>query len=89
MRLLWAKALDEHRTAIVIESGTKLMGGVALMTDHTLNVTWSPIFDMRTDMRFRWEWSRTVDSADVFERQREWEKPPEQLPATKMLEHRS
>lgn len=101
MRVLFAKALDGARTAIVIDTGAgQLLGGIAFLTDLKMNYGWrcdvgqsGASYAHRTgqdamELRFIWEWHKVVDSADAFADSRGWERPPEQISNTKMLEHR-
>ena len=89
MRVLWAEAIDDVRTAMVIDTQQgNLMGGVVYITDLEMDFGYpfSPrILDgsARMKINFMWEWCRVVDSADAFRRSREWEKhleaPPKQI----------
>ena len=88
MRLLWAEAIDDMRTAMVIDTQQgSLLGGVVLMMNFEMQfgrpranrgidgiLRVEIIDDARTKMELMWEWYRVVDSADAFRRSREWEK---------------
>lgn len=99
MRILFARALDGARTAIVIDTGMgQLLGGVVFLTDFKMDYGWKSevgrsgsLYAQRTgqdtmQLRFVWEWHKVVDSADAFADARGWEHPPEQISQTKMLE---
>jgi len=80
VRLLFAKALGETETAIVIDTTCGyLLGGVVVMT--SLNTSFEThsvrfgIGDLK--MEFRWLWYKTVTSPDDFAANKEWECPPE------------
>ena len=74
MRLLWAKALDDYRTAIVIDDGMgQLLGGVVLMTEFTTTINYHHHWNNGLTMKFYWEWFRVVNSPEDFEQSREWE----------------
>ena len=84
MRLLWAKALDEHRTAIVIDSGMgELVGGVVILTDLTMHHIYGFRNLSTLELKFYWEWSRVVKSPEDFAESKEWEcrklEPPMKL----------
>lgn len=88
MRLLFAKALDGYRTAIVVDTGCgKLMGGVAFLANYEARWNYHRPGANTLDLSFVWEWCRIVDSADAFADARGWERPPEQISHVKMLEH--
>jgi hypothetical protein len=88
MRLLWAEAIDDMRTAIVIDTQYgSLIGGVAFMAEFQMDFGYDRmrfsihgapfnefVADARMKLDFVWEWYRVVDSADGFRRSREWEK---------------
>jgi hypothetical protein len=93
MRLLWARALDDYRTAIVIDSGGGyLMGGVVVLVDFDFTMPFiatSPSgFNGSLSMNFRWEWWRSVSSPEDFEQSREWERGKVAAPVP-MIEDRS
>jgi len=87
MRVLFAKAIDEVRTAIVIDMGNEqLFGGVVFLTDFKINMRWHPAYPGDMDLRFKWEWYKVIDNADAFSDNREWEKQPQQIGDVKQLE---
>lgn len=87
MRLLWARALDDMRTAIVIDTGGgQLLGGVAVMTRFNMTMGCWDYHYNTMEMKFSWEWSRVIDSAEAFQESREWERPKELPKPTPLLE---
>jgi hypothetical protein len=86
MRLLFAKHLGGERTAIVMDDGYgRLFGGVAFLTEFTMNYGFRSSQHSSMEMRFIWEWCRNVASPDDFERERGWEKPPTQIENRRLL----
>lgn len=90
MRLLYARALNDAETAIVIDNGGQLLGGVAIMTEMMQTYTYPNRFHERyrdqMELRFVWVWNQVVSSTEWFERERAWERPPKQISNVKMIE---
>lgn len=73
-RLLWAEAIDRDRTALVIQYGSQLIGGVAKL--HAFEMTaWGAHFGSRPttlDLKFLFEWFEVVADVDAFRRSKAW-----------------
>jgi hypothetical protein len=82
-QLLWAQALDDGTTALVVGFGGKMLGGVAHLVQMNHEIHWSPSYSTM-DLGFQWVWWRYVDSAEQFRESKEWAK--RELAQTKMLE---
>ena len=101
MRILWAEAIDEYRTAMVIDTGGSYMGGVVWMNSMEIHI--APLREIyginresffgardnaTMDIKLVWEWWKYVDSVDVMKNNRDWDKP-KQIENVKQLEHKA
>lgn len=85
MRLLWAEAIDEHRTAVVIELGTEMLGGVAAIIELDMSMAYN---GSHLKMRFAWEWMQIVRSPEEFRQSKQYAAAfAARIPTTKMIEH--
>jgi hypothetical protein len=82
-RILFAKAIDEHRSALVIEAHGAYMGGVAWLQsyEHQYHIGGGFHGGDTTTLRLVWEWWRHVADLEDFIDRRDWERPPQ-------IEHR-
>lgn len=88
MRIVFARALDRNRTALVLETFGKYLVGVAFITRYNESVSrrglpgqdrifgYSEHHEMQIVMV--WEWCQVVSSPEEFMDQRGWERPPSQ-----------
>src|SRR5271157_4984513 len=85
-RLLWAEAIDNDRTAIVIQYGGQFIGGIAQLQAFEI-CSWGYFASRRPttmELKFIFEWYRVVDSVDEFRRSKEWQKPTPRFEAVKV-----
>ncbi len=85
MRILFARAIDDYKTAVVIEFNGLALGGVAFMRSFSVNVNLEHYDNMTARIELVWEWWRVVD-LDDFMNNRGWEHPIKQIQMTPKLE---
>ena len=85
MKIIFAKALDGYRSAIVFDTGNgKIIGGVGYIArasnDYKLGGSLLAAARYegidKTHLDIKWEWCKSVN-AEEFERERLWENPPQ------------
>lgn len=75
MRLLWAEAIDEYRTAIVFENGGEMIGGVGALAEFKMSMGYpDPWFraSSRLEMHYVMEWSQIVRSPEEFRQSKQY-----------------
>jgi hypothetical protein len=96
IQLLFAKAIDDDRTALVIKDNDRLQVGVANLTKYEWEhhfghfQPWAPRLSSEpysnATLHFRWEWFDVVDSWEKFVANRGWERGPQRhIEQTKAL----
>jgi hypothetical protein len=76
MRIVFARALDEMRSALVIEILGQYQAGVAVIVRYEDGIRYGGIDRWETRLWFDWEWRISVNSPEEFAAARGWEKPP-------------
>lgn len=93
LRLLYARAINNTETAVVIETQGQLLGGIAVMTHMTQSHNIGSFLGVQSahapyrdcmELHFTWVWNQVVDSVDWFEHERAWEHGPQQAFAPPM-----
>lgn len=69
MRFLWAEAIDDHRTAIVIDMGGELIGGVGAIIDLDMSMAQR---GSRLRMSLAMEWTQIVRSPEEFRQSQQY-----------------
>lgn len=67
MRLLWAEAIDDLHTAIVIDVDGQLLGSVVILMEYKMEMregSWGGRDTL--EMRFRLQWYQVVKSPEDF-----------------------
>lgn len=72
-RLLWAEAIDRDRTAIVLQCGDKLIGGVAKLVTLEMTTNYGGLASTNAIFKFVFDWYEVVNSIDAFRRAKRWQ----------------
>jgi hypothetical protein len=78
LRILWAQAIDNVRTAIVIQLNDQFIGGVAFLEQfeyqQSMESDYSYRFTRPSSMTLwlKWEWNKVVSSIEEFRDSEEW-----------------
>lgn len=84
IRLLYARALDDGSTAIVIDYDGKFLGGVAHLMSFKHCIHMGTRWLAETDFHFHWEWYELVDSPEDFAERKPWQK---RISSQKLIGH--